>query len=159
MSAYNIKWLGVYIIYSVIILWIYIEGVLYEKDLFYTLILIPVIAYLLMPLILRKFGHMKIIGMADKIIDYWYQTIKECVVGKSKKEESLNNNSMLLMQEPKDKEVLIKNGKLKNVLIILLQVTGLLLLFMLAGAVPYIGVPAIIVFFWINWDKIFKKKK
>lgn len=47
----------------------------------------------------------------------------------------------------------------KTILIYILQVIGLLLLFMLVGALPIVGIPAIIVFFWINWDKVFKKKK
>lgn len=47
----------------------------------------------------------------------------------------------------------------KTVLSYAIHVIILLLLFMLVGALPLVGIPAIIVFFWINWDKIFKKKK
>lgn len=39
------------------------------------------------------------------------------------------------------------------------KVLILLCLIALVGAIPVAGIPAIIVFFWINWDKIFKKKE
>jgi hypothetical protein len=48
---------------------------------------------------------------------------------------------------------------MKQGIIFTLKVLALLLLFALVGALPFIGIPAIIVFFWINWDKIIKKKK
>ena len=48
---------------------------------------------------------------------------------------------------------------MKGFIIFVLKIIALLALFALVGALPIVGIPAIIVFFWINWDKIFKKKE
>ena len=42
---------------------------------------------------------------------------------------------------------------MKGFIIFVLKVIALLALFALVGALPIVGIPAIIVFFWINWDK------
>ena len=159
MSAYNIKWLGIYLIYAIIAFWLYIEGYIYDRDLFYILILTPSISYLVLPLILKRFGHWKIVIWLDKLIDYWYQAIKECMVERRGSGMEVTNNALFIEQKPEEKKVLLKNKRVRNMLIIFLQVVGLLLLLMVAGFIPYVGVPAIIVFFWINWDRIFRNKK
>lgn len=159
MSAYNIKWLGIYLIYAIIAFWLYIEGYIYDRDLFYTLILTPSISYLVLPLILKRFGHWKIVIWLDKLIDYWYQTIKECTMERRGRGMEVTNHTLFIEQKPEEKKRLLKNKRIRNVLTILLQVVGLLLLLMVAGFIPYVGVPAIIVFFWINWDRIFKNRK
>ena len=48
---------------------------------------------------------------------------------------------------------------MKKAFIYIGKVILLFCLFALVGALPVVGIPAIIVFFMINWDKIFKNKK
>lgn len=78
MSSYNTKWLGFYILYMVITVASYIEGdLLQAEDLFYLLVLWPIIIYLMWPLFLKKFGNLKIIEWLNKIVNDWYYLIKE----------------------------------------------------------------------------------
>lgn len=78
MSSYNAKWLGLYILYMLIVISLYVEGGLLEKeDLFYALVFWPIFIYLIWPLFLKKLGYLKILKWLDNMIDAWYHTIKE----------------------------------------------------------------------------------
>lgn len=86
MSSYNIKWIGAYIIYS-ILMWIGFkyslvnaicgnEDYSYYEDVAF-LIIIPLLTYLLFPVLLKKIGKWRIVRFFDNIIDIIYKSIKE----------------------------------------------------------------------------------
>lgn len=93
MSSYNIKWIAIYIIYSIVVFWYLVEEEIEERDLFYFLILLPAIIYLALPFFLKKFGNWKVVVWIDKMIDKCYEIIKECVIGNNKNYVKSNSNN------------------------------------------------------------------
>lgn len=82
LSSYNIKWIAAYILY-VIILLVGDIPLSYDKEesvidsegaTFY--LLLPALAYLLLPLLLKLIGNWKLIKWVDRTIDTIYNSIK-----------------------------------------------------------------------------------
>ena len=81
LSSYTIKWMWTYVIY---LLWLQVaifdsNWSKYEKDIFdYTLFafVFPLSLYLFFPFIWKFLSKWGIFRRIEKIVDYWYNTIK-----------------------------------------------------------------------------------
>lgn len=79
LSSYNIKCLVIYILYCLFFFFIG-EGTFFDDDVknyVFQYIAIPLIAYLLLPFVLKLIGNWRIVRWIDGTIDYVYRSIKE----------------------------------------------------------------------------------
>ena len=136
LSPYNTKCLVIYILYCLTV-YLIGQGNFFNndvKDAVFQYIAIPLIAYLLLPFILKLVGNWSVVKWIDGMIDYLYRSIKE--PGKQHKnhiESSTSPFSNLLTEH---------NHWMWKVLKILLWVATIWGLLVLIYLIPWLGVPA-----------------
>lgn len=84
LSSYNIKWIAIYIVYATFMWLVEGEEIVYNRkeegysfDFTLLFILLPLLTYIFFPTLLKVIGNWKIIKFFDRIIDFFYRSIKE----------------------------------------------------------------------------------
>ena len=144
LSSYNIKWIVLYIIYALWMLAEYDFGFDYNKisdcmeEVIWLLLLAPLLAYLLFPLVYKYIGTWKPIRWIDGAIDYIYSTIRE-----PSKQHKMNIEKSAALSTDRSIPMIIpkKDHWIWKVLKVLLWVAVIWGILILIYVIPALGVP------------------
>ena len=143
LSSYNIKWIVLYVIYALLMLAEYDFGFddQYRNSLeeaIWLLLLFPLFAYLLFPLVYKYIGAWKPVRWLDGAIDYIYRTIRE-----PSKQHKMNIEKSAALSTDRSIPMIIpkKDNWIWKVLKVLLWVAVIWGIFILIYVIPALGVP------------------